>query len=90
MKILLILAKNENQKLNFSRSALFHMKIRVSLKYFVNDCMSTYSPLKKVFEKQTKTIEDQGTKQIETIDDQGEIQIKALEKHGKQLMKKIL
>ena len=26
------------QKLNFSRSALFHMKTRVSLKYFVNDC----------------------------------------------------
>ena len=24
------------QKLNFSRSALFHMKTRVSLKYFVN------------------------------------------------------
>ena len=33
----------------------------------------TYSPLAKAFEKQTKTIEDQGKKQI-----------KALEKHGKQ------
>ena len=28
---------NKNQKLNFSRSALFHMKTRVCLKYFVND-----------------------------------------------------
>ena len=28
----------EKQKLNFSRRALFHMKTRVSLKYFVNDC----------------------------------------------------
>ena len=28
----------EKQKLNFSHSALFHMKTRVSLKYFVNDC----------------------------------------------------
>ena len=28
----------EKQKLNFSRSALFRMKTRVSLKYFVNDC----------------------------------------------------
>ena len=25
-------------KLNFSSSALFHMKTRVCLKYFVNDC----------------------------------------------------
>ena len=39
MKILLILGKTlEKQKLNFSRSALFQMKTRVSLKYFVNDC----------------------------------------------------
>ena len=39
MKILLILGKTlEKQKLNFSRSALFHMKTGVSLKYFVNDC----------------------------------------------------
>ena len=27
----------EKQKLNFSRSELFHMKTRVSPKYFVND-----------------------------------------------------
>ena len=40
MKVLPILAKNfEKQKLNFSRSALFHMKTRVNLKYFVNDCV---------------------------------------------------
>ena len=39
MKILLILAKTlEKQELNFSRSALFHMKTRVSLRYFMNDC----------------------------------------------------
>ena len=30
----------ENRKSNFSRSALFHMKTRVCLKYFVNDCKS--------------------------------------------------
>ena len=29
----------------------------------------TYSPLEKVFEKQTKTIEDQGEKQIKVIQD---------------------
>ena len=29
----------EKQKLNFSRSALFHMKTRDKLKYFVNDCL---------------------------------------------------
>ena len=39
MKILLILAKSlQKQELNFSRSALFCMKNRVTRKYFVNDC----------------------------------------------------
>ena len=30
---------SENQKLNFSRSALFHMKTRVCHNYFVYDCL---------------------------------------------------
>ena len=30
-----------------------------------------YSPLGKAFEKQTKTIEDQGKKQIKAIEDHG-------------------
>ena len=38
----------------------------------------TYSPLGKAFEKQIKTIEDQGEKQI-----------KATEEHGKQVVKSI-
>ena len=39
MKILLILAKTlEKPKLNFPRTELFHMKTRLSLKRFVNDC----------------------------------------------------
>ena len=33
----------------------------------------TYSPLGKAFEKQIKTIEDQGEKQIKEIQDQGKI-----------------
>ena len=33
----------------------------------------TYSPLDKAFEKQIKTIEDQGQKQIKAIQNQGEI-----------------
>ena len=37
MKILLILAETLEQKFSFSRSALFYMKARISLKYFVND-----------------------------------------------------
>ena len=38
-KILLILAKSlQNHGLNFSWSALFYMKSRLSLKYFVKDC----------------------------------------------------
>ena len=32
----------------------------------------TYSPLGKTFEKQTKTIEDQGEKQLKAIQDQGQ------------------
>ena len=40
MKVLLILVENlENQKLNFSRCALFHMKTWVNLKYFVAYCL---------------------------------------------------
>ena len=40
MKVLSILAKSlEKQEVNFSRSTLFHMKTRVDLKYFVNDCL---------------------------------------------------
>ena len=39
IKVWLILSKTlEKQKLNFCRSALFLMKARVSLKYFLNDC----------------------------------------------------
>ena len=39
MKALLILAENlKKWKLNFFRFALFHMKTRVSLKYFVSYC----------------------------------------------------
>ena len=33
----------------------------------------TYSPLGKAFEKQIKTIKDQGQKQIKSIQDQGQI-----------------
>ena len=40
----------------------------------------TYSPLGKAFEKQIKTIEDQGQKQIKAIQDQG--QIKTIKKYA--------
>ena len=33
----------------------------------------TYSPLGKTFEKQIKTIKDQGEKQIKVIQDQGQV-----------------
>ena len=39
----------------------------------------TYSPLRKPFEKQIKTIEDQGEKQIKSIQDQG--QLKSIKKY---------
>ena len=34
----------------------------------------TYSPLGKAFEKQIKTIEDQGKKQVEAIQNQGQVE----------------
>ena len=40
----------------------------------------TYCPLGKAFEKQIKTIEDQGEKQIKAIQDQG--QIKTIKKYA--------
>ena len=40
----------------------------------------TYSPLGKAFEKQIKTIEDQGEKQIKAIQDQE--QVKTIKKYG--------
>ena len=44
MQILLILAKTlATQKLNFSSIQLFHIKTRVNLKYFDNDCRITYN-----------------------------------------------
>ena len=39
-----------------------------------------YSPLGKAFEKQIKTIEDQGEKQIKAIQDQG--QVKTIKKYA--------
>ena len=48
----------------------------------------TYSPLGKAFEKQTKTIEDQGEKQTKTIKDQGEKQIKAIRDKSIEKIKK--
>ena len=40
----------------------------------------TYSPLGKAFEKQIKTIEDQGEKQIKAIQDQ--LQVKTIKKYA--------
>ena len=38
-------------------------------KQIIEQAKFTYSPLEKAFEKQTKTIEDQGEKQIKAIND---------------------
>ena len=42
MKVLLILVENSRKTENFSRSALFPMKTRVSLKYLVSYCRFTF------------------------------------------------
>ena len=40
---------SKKQQLNFSCSVLFHMKTRVSFKYFVNDCWFYFWKYKKSF-----------------------------------------
>ena len=40
----------------------------------------TYSPLEKAFEKQIKTIEDQGEKKLKAVQDQG--QVKTIKKYA--------
>ena len=39
----------------------------------VQQAKFTYSPLGKAFEKQVKTIDDQGAKQIKAIQNQGQV-----------------
>ena len=50
-----------------------------SQRQIVEQAKCTYSPLRRAFKKQTKTIEEQGGKQTKPTEDQGEKQIKALE-----------
>ena len=49
-------------------------------KQMVRQAKFTYSPLGKAFEKQIKTIEDQGEKQIKAIQNQG--QVKTIKKYA--------
>ena len=48
----------------------------------IEQAKCTYSPLGKAFEKQIKTIEDQGEKRIKSIENQGEKQIKDIHDQG--------
>ena len=50
----------------------------------------TYSPLGKAFEKQTKTIEDQGEKQIKAIQDKSIEKIKKYSDHDNDYKKELL
>ena len=49
-------------------------------KQMIQQAKFTYSPLGKAFEKQIKTIEDQGEKQIKAIQNQG--QVKTIKKYA--------
>ena len=46
------------------------VKISSNQQQIIEQAKFTYSPLGKAFEKQIKTIEDQGQKQIKAIQDQ--------------------
>ena len=50
-------------------------------KQIIEKVKFTYSPLDKAFEKQTKSIEDQGEKQIKAIQNQEQIKIIGYESH---------
>ena len=49
-------------------------------KQIIEQAKFTYSPLDKAFEKQIKTIEDQGAKQVKAIQNQG--QVKSIKKYA--------
>ena len=42
-------------------------KYYLLIKNIIEQAKFTYSPLRKAFEKQTKTIEDQGQKQVDSL-----------------------
>ena len=52
-KISLVTKKSQKERLNFSRSAQFHMRTRVSPQYFVTDRLfdsnSSQTPLKLIY-----------------------------------------
>ena len=54
--------------------------LRSNQQQIIEQARFTYSPLGKAFEKQIKTIEDQGEKQIKAIQDQG--QVKTIKKYA--------
>ena len=56
-------------------------KYYLLIKNIIEQAKFTYSPLRKAFEKQTKTIEDQGQKQVDflkTLKPQNLKQLKAI------------
>ena len=55
-------------------------KLPSNQQQIIEQARFTYSPLGKAFEKQIKTIEDQGEKQIKAIQDQG--QLKTIKKYA--------
>ena len=79
----MILIKNQQKYRHYYLEKLINMNISQVKKYYhlikvkiIEKAKFTHFPLGKEFEKQTKTIEDQGEKQI-----------KALQEQGKQLVK---
>ena len=59
-------AENTSTDIKLSKTQLSKM---IQSRGFLEQATFTYSPLGKVFEKQTKTIEDQGKKQVKAIQD---------------------
>ena len=59
-------------------------------KKIIEQAKFTYSPLGKAFEKQAKTIEDQGKKQIKAIQDKSLEKIKKYSDYGNDYKKELL
>ena len=72
----MILIEKQQKYLLYHQEKLISLNILLGKKYYhlinnkiIEQAKFTYSPLGKIFEKQTKTIEDQGEKQIKAINE---------------------
>ena len=70
-KIITILTEKQQKHQHYHQVKLINMNILQVKKYYcriIEQAKFTYSPLGKAFQKQIKTIKEQGTKQVEALE----------------------